>query len=1039
MISWLIGAALALPPALLGSDGPTWVGTLPPASGASVVAVVDPNDGGLVVEARDGEGRMLRWQGGSWQLDGEALDSETPATGHRMDGSQLVSSTTGLGASVQYLYDNQGRLSGLSWPNGAQMTVRYEDDGRVREMVGPGTRRTRLTWANGLRWVDALGRVSRVSTEDTGPVRTVTVTDALGRTVVSKYRQRDDEWVLTGWTDPRGLETRIGRYGERMDVTAPVGRVYRMEVDEAGRVKAVTMPGGQRWRWKRDESGVLHRMVDPAGRVTRIERDASGRVLSVSPSGRVKRVHRDGSGLVVGLVNSTGSTTQFTRDERGDVRTIVDAAGNQLFIERFPNGWPSAVLERTGTRWKVSIDSLGLPSRIEDPKGRVVQLHRNGAGWLERIEDSDLGETAFGYDAEGRLRSVRSPEGRTTAFERDASGWVTQVIRADGSRLELERNPIGDVVAVRLGSKTVSIERTPDGRVRRAGPQRWGRDINGRVRTMEGRMGRWQLEREPAGWVRQIRAGDWTLDIERDANGWPVRWSGTDGTIEVQRDASGRIVSEKSTIDRRVLRDPRGLPVRVVAGKLGEWRTQRDATGRTLTARGPEGVSISVERDLAGEPKWIRFSDGTIVRRKVSAISVDDVMVGPSGGVTGEQRTVFNSEGWPIEQTMPGGDVWASEYDQLGRWLTLSAQPGAMWLWDGDRVLDPGGRLQLSDADGRLMEAQLSPGPPAWGLASGMLSVLRDVSGHISGLSGDSGVAPVRFDALGRLEGFRPADSSGWSMRYDARGRPSAVTAPDGTVSEWVWHPDADSSDGISGLLADGVEGSVPWVVVDGAMAARRNDMDIEGIVTDATRSPAWLLDGTGGSTTLVYSPMGLPAQAAAGPMGAKGRVQWFPGGPIQIGAIAVDPVSGQRTDGDVGWPWTVNARGTLRGAHAADPGVWESGSVWSDPLGMLERLGAFEPIDEETWTAVDAVPMAFEGLPGSVDGSVPPLGPGREMVPMEDDDPITRWLIQCLLPGGQAPNTDGFISAMVTSEIDVPWVPPDVTIPGLDRWIESK
>ncbi|MEC8191762.1 MAG: hypothetical protein VX944_09995 [Myxococcota bacterium] len=1035
MIAWFIGAALALPPALLGADGPMWVGTVPPDAGLPVVAVVDPQSGALIVESTGRDGRLLRWDGSVWTLDGAALDPETPAAGHRVNGGQLMASETLLGSGTQYDYDEEGRLVGFRWGNGEQLTVRYESDGRVAEMIGPGTRRMQLGWTNGLRWTDALGRTVQRTQTDTGPVRTVTVSDALGRQVITRYRKRDDGWALTGWTDPRGLETRVGRYGDRMDVTAPGGRVYRMEVDEASNVHAVVMPGGQRWRWERDEAGVVQRMVDPAGRVTRFERDGSGRIVSVSPSGRVKRVQRGASGAIVGLVSATGAATQFIRDDQQDVRTIVDAAGNQLFIERFPNGWPSAVLERTGTRWNFSVDALGLPDRIEDPMGRIVRIDRNGAGWIERIVDSERGETKLEYTASGRIQAVVSPEGRRTEFERDATGWVTQIVRPDNTRLTLDRNPVGEVISVGLGAQQTDVIRAPDGRVRSVGSQRWTRDINGRVLAVEGRMGRWELARDPAGWIRKIQAGDWTVDIERDANGWPVRWSGTDGTVEVQRDASGRIVKESGPFERRVLRDPRGLPVRVVAGALGEWRTQRDATGRALTVRGPEGVNLSVERDLLGRPKWTRFPDGTILRRSMEGLVVDDVMVGPSGTVTGRQQTTFDSDGRPVSETVAGGDVWVSEYDPLGRLLTRTALPGAMWVWDEDRVLDPGGRLLLSDDSGRLMEAQLPPGPPAWDVSASMLSVLRDLSGHISGLSGDAGVAPVRFDALGRLEGFRPADSSGWSMRYDARGRPAAITAPDATVSQLVWHPDARASDGVAGILANGNQGMVPWVVMDGGMAARRNGMDTEGIVTNAVGTPAWLLDGTGGSTTLVHSPMGLPAQRAAGSMGMASRLQWFAGGPIQSGPMALDPVSGQRVDGVLGWPWTVAAPGAVVGSHGADPGPWAPVGEWTEPLRLLTDLGVIEPVVPENWTRVGPSPAALEGLPASMDGAPPPLGPEREMVPLETDDPITAWLIQCLLPGGAAPDTDGFVAALVASEVRLPWVPPDVTIPGLERW----
>ena len=59
MLWLMVGAAIALPPALLGAGGPHWVGTLPPDADASLVAVVDPTTGALVVEAKERDGRVV--------------------------------------------------------------------------------------------------------------------------------------------------------------------------------------------------------------------------------------------------------------------------------------------------------------------------------------------------------------------------------------------------------------------------------------------------------------------------------------------------------------------------------------------------------------------------------------------------------------------------------------------------------------------------------------------------------------------------------------------------------------------------------------------------------------------------------------------------------------------------------------------------------------------------------------------------------------------------------------------------------------------
>ena len=1035
---WLLyGVALALPPALLGASGPTWVGTLPPHEGQALVAVVDPSTGGLVVEATELGGGIRRWSEEAWTLDGSPLDAESPASGHRMDGTKLVSAVAAYGASHQFQYDVDGRLSKVLWANGAQMRVRYDETGRVREINGPGVRAVSLKWANGLSWSDALGRSTKLSTSLAGSEKKVSLTDPLGRTVSSHYRKRDGEWGLTGWTDPRGLETRIGRHGGRMDVTAPGGRVYRLEVDGDGTVASLTMPAGHRWRWERGSDGSLSRMFDPAGRVTRLERDDTGAVVMVSPSGRSKRLVRDGASRVVAIHSATGAVTQLVRGEDGRIRSIIDALGNTIFIDRYPNGWPSAVLGRNGGRWSMGTDTLGKIDRVEGPMGRVIQLHRNGAGWLERIEDSVYGTVALVHDTEGRLVRVTDTVGNQTRFGRDASGWLNSIERPDGAVLQIERNPVGEVVCLRYGAAVWDIERTPDGWPRSMGEHHWERDINGAVRKMSGPLGSLSFTRDPAGWIRSAAAEGWQLDISRDANGWPVKWTGTDGHIEVSRDGEGRLVTERGDHDTRVLRDPRGAPVRIVSAKLGEWRVQRDAAGRVLTTKGPEGVALSVERDLLGRPKWFRFPDGSLMRWETEGSVTVEVRVSAAGVIGAPAQVTWDADG-RVHSRRDGGGSWAYRYGPAGELQSIEGDAGQLWSFEADQILDPDGRLQLYNVAGWLIEAQLAPGVPAWGLSGSLLSMMRDDAGRLTGLGTVQGVSRVRFDALGRMVAFHQPDGAERRVRYDVRGRPAGFVDAGEAERALVWSPDSDPTAGVVGLLASGVEAATPWVFLAEGMAARRNGLEVEALVGDGRGDPTWLLDGVGGAGSLAHAEAGMPAQLGTGIVGAAGRLQWFEGGPVQVGSIVVDPVSGQRVDGVMDWPWMVRGPRQLSVLHPSDPAPWEPVSDWADPLEILRSMGVIKPIVEADWMSITSSPRAHFSIPESIDKADPPMGPNREALPLGLEDPLTMALIRSVLPGGTVMGPLGPAAAMVGVEIELPWLPPEWEIPGLESWRQA-
>ena len=118
MFWFLVGAAFALPPALLGPDGPMWVGPLPPGPDSSLVVVVDPDTGVLHVDERERDGRIRSWATDHWEIDGVALDPEEPESGHRFDDGRLVGADTSFGERRKVQYDDDGRISALVWGSG---------------------------------------------------------------------------------------------------------------------------------------------------------------------------------------------------------------------------------------------------------------------------------------------------------------------------------------------------------------------------------------------------------------------------------------------------------------------------------------------------------------------------------------------------------------------------------------------------------------------------------------------------------------------------------------------------------------------------------------------------------------------------------------------------------------------------------------------------------------------------------------------------------------------------------------------------------
>ena len=253
-----------------------------------------------------------------------------------------------------------------------------------------------------------------------------------------------------------------------------------------------------------------------------------------------------------------------------------------------------------------------------------------------------------------------------------------------------------------------------------------------------------------------------------------------------------------------------------------------------------------------------------------------------------------------------------------------------------------------------------------------------------------------------------------------------------------MWSPDADPKNGLQGLLASGTDAEITWAVGAPGMAVRLINMEHEALVGDPNGNPTWVLDGSGGAALLRHTPTGVPKQQSGGLVGIGGHVQWFAGGPIQWGDTSIDPVSGERVDGVQPWPWSVTEPDEWPDVDPHDPTVWEVHGAWSNPLHVLVKMGVIEPITQHLWTRLSQDPRAHNALPETMDGARPPLGPHREALPLIAEDPITEVMLKALLPGGDATGELTIAAALIEAELELPWLPPGLTIPGLEIWRDA-
>ena len=389
--------------------------------------------------------------------------------------------------------------------------------------------------------------------------------------------------------------------------------------DRAGSVYAVRR-GRARWRFHRSRSGRAFdlRVRSPGGAITDYRHDG-GRVTWRRDSDGTRRAEYRGN-LLLALEDPLGARWSFGYEE-GDLvfradplgrrRTFVPAPGR--WDPEDPNGTPWA--RRTdpgGGVWTREFDAEGRPVALVDPAGnrRTVELtsplfrtehaptgfptcliHEDSHGLVTRIDRGCTGRAqpiprlptgwllsriAGGlpvFDGAGRMDQIVFPgaspsEPRRLRLERDPSGRAVAADLPMGGRIELDRDRVGRVTAVRR-------------RLRSAAD---GREFSDEV---------WVVKR-----VRRDRAGRVVTHIAPDG-----------ARLEIDRDRGGRIVGKRyrdpdgrTIATLELTRDPVGRVVRVDDSRApGPIEIERDPLGKARVVRYPHGEWAEQELDAAGQ------------------------------------------------------------------------------------------------------------------------------------------------------------------------------------------------------------------------------------------------------------------------------------------------------------------------------------------------------------------------------------------------------------------------------------------------------
>jgi RHS repeat-associated protein len=341
--------------------------------------------------------------------DGSSTESQFDMSGRQ------TASTDALGRKTDYEIDvSNGRLQGITRPDGKQHRIQYDEHGSITRIKTPDGEQENRTY-------DELGRLT-------------SQTNALGQS--THYRYPDNktdlpheiedarggikqlEWnsagQLTRYSDCSGgrSEYRYDRWGQLIEVRGEEGQSETREYDMQGRLTAQTDAQGQTVRYEYNSAGDLIAGLAPDGQPARFERDEWGRLAAFHQGGLSQHYEHDEAGRLITLINENTAKTTFQYDA---MDRLIEQINFDSRTQRYRYDAAGQLLE--------SEDAGQITGYQHDRGGRLTARATN-AGKSEGHLDN------YHYDASGRLIRALSANGdkrhvAQVEFTRDQLGRIT--------------------------------------------------------------------------------------------------------------------------------------------------------------------------------------------------------------------------------------------------------------------------------------------------------------------------------------------------------------------------------------------------------------------------------------------------------------------------------------------------------------------------------------------------------------------------------------------------------------------------------------
>ncbi|WCC80146.1 DUF6531 domain-containing protein [Cutibacterium equinum] len=643
---------------------------------------------------------------------------------------RLVKATASDGRSVDYTYDNHGRLVEVNRPDGiccyrwdgwlltqvidtsgvAQCVNTFDDLGRICTQQDATGHLTRFTYLPGGVTVADDGQGHHCNTW---------ISDERGRTV--------------GIIDADGQRTSMlyDRYGNLVSVTDRAGKVIRHAYDDRGHRIGTTLPTG----------GTIDYSWDDADRLTAISTGGQLRV----------RLDYDGSQPTpVRLADAHGTMMTMTW-HHGLLKRLVDATGVSIGMDYDKYGQLTAMTDGVGATWQIGHDQAGYVTEIVTPLGNRTQMSYDQAGHMTERIDPDGACWSYAYDDAGYLETATAPDGGRTCYTWGPAGQITTITDPTGATTALSYDEVGDLTGIGL----------PDG----AG---WAflRDTMARIcGVTDPAGGTWRASYTVTGQLASL-TDPTGASLRATTTGHHTQITNGAGRIiaATHVDDYGRVISATDVFGStsRIDYNAGGLPA-VFTDPLGaDTRFGYDRVGHLTDITSPTGLEEHYSYDEAGRLASTTDPTGARTCYHYDADSRLVEVVDPTGVAT---TYTWDPVGRLVETRVGERVTFSADYDTCGR-------PVRTW--------DPiaGNRSLRYDQAGRLISAVDAAGQ--------VHRYTWDKRGRLAtATTGADTISTYRYNQLDQV--IESTDPAGGIHHYtwNPAGRLASHTGPDGSLTTY--------------------------------------------------------------------------------------------------------------------------------------------------------------------------------------------------------------------------------------------------------------